>query len=271
MKRRVASWRFGEYGGSPAAALSPLDRHNGVVPLVRLGPDVWLRAPAALQPEIAAHVLGHPHGRSELNAFIEEAKRRPGVLLDVGAYKGFFALVFCAARADNIAILYEPARSALDVAVEAIAANGFSDRATTHVAALGAREATARVVTDATGYARFLNEPAAQGVEVPVLTIDQECARTGARPTVLKIDTEGAELDVLRGAAETLETGRPVVFLEIHLDLLEQRRATAHEVCRFLSRLGYRWFSTAGWRLPAFLIHQSPRAVHRVVARPDRR
>lgn len=50
----------------------------------------------------------------------------------------------------------------------------------------------------------------------PSLTIDDFVLALRLRPTLLKIDTEGAELAVLRGARATLEKYRPVVMLEIH-------------------------------------------------------
>jgi FkbM family methyltransferase len=53
-------------------------------------------------------------------------------------------------------------------------------------------------------------------VEVRVDTLDAFLARETMRPSVIKIDVEGAEIDVLRGATETLRTIRPTVLLEIH-------------------------------------------------------
>lgn len=41
-------------------------------------------------------------------------------------------------------------------------------------------------------------------------------AETHAPPTVVKIDTEGAEGDILRGASSVLRTHRPVLFVEMH-------------------------------------------------------
>lgn len=41
-------------------------------------------------------------------------------------------------------------------------------------------------------------------------------AETHAPPTVVKIDTEGAEGDVLRGATSVLRTHRPVLFVEMY-------------------------------------------------------
>jgi FkbM family methyltransferase len=50
----------------------------------------------------------------------------------------------------------------------------------------------------------------------PSLTIDDYVGEHRLRPTLIKIDTEGAELAVLRGARATLEEYRPAVMLEIH-------------------------------------------------------
>ncbi len=49
-------------------------------------------------------------------------------------------------------------------------------------------------------------------IDVEVSTLDVELA--GHTPTVLKIDVEGAELEVLKGAGELLERARPVVIFE---------------------------------------------------------
>ena len=54
-------------------------------------------------------------------------------------------------------------------------------------------------------------------------------------PSVLKIDVEGAEMEVLRGAEKLLETSRPVVLCEVIPD-------TAPEVTEFFHSRGYKLF-----------------------------
>jgi FkbM family methyltransferase len=68
-------------------------------------------------------------------------------------------------------------------------------------------------------------------VEVESSTIDVEVARHGLRPAVVKIDVEGLEAEVLRGAASVLEQ-RPAVLTEI----VEENVA---EVVPAMARLGY--------------------------------
>lgn len=53
-------------------------------------------------------------------------------------------------------------------------------------------------------------------------------------PDVIKIDVEGAELLVLRGASRTLTEYHPTLFVEIHGT---QQHA---ECCTFLAAKGYR-------------------------------
>lgn len=56
---------------------------------------------------------------------------------------------------------------------------------------------------------------------VPTVTVDSLVEQTGTLPDVLKIDVEGAEFAVLKGAANTLAKSKPSVLLETHSDVLQ--------------------------------------------------
>jgi FkbM family methyltransferase len=54
-------------------------------------------------------------------------------------------------------------------------------------------------------------------IEVPIRKLDDITAGGGLpRPDLLKIDVEGAEVDVLGGSVETLRTARPFLLVELH-------------------------------------------------------
>lgn len=72
------------------------------------------------------------------------------------------------------------------------------------------------------------------GLVVKSVTIDRLVfACEVPPPTHMKIDVEGAELEVLRGAAKTLATHRPGIFLATHGKELHRQS------CDFLRSLGY--------------------------------
>ena len=75
---------------------------------------------------------------------------------------------------------------------------------------------------------------------VPLVSLDDLWrARTVRLPDVLKIDVEGSELQVLRGATAVLRESMPVVIFEINDTLLEASGASRAEVGQFLTALGY--------------------------------
>jgi FkbM family methyltransferase len=53
---------------------------------------------------------------------------------------------------------------------------------------------------------------------VKLTSLDAWCARTGTKPDFIKIDVEGVEESVLRGARETMRELRPVIMLEVTHD-----------------------------------------------------
>lgn len=72
------------------------------------------------------------------------------------------------------------------------------------------------------------------GIEVETVSLDAFVeSGTGRSPDVMKIDVEGAELEVLKGASDVLASARPIIFLATHGD--DVHRAC----CSFLSDFGY--------------------------------
>jgi FkbM family methyltransferase len=157
----------------------------------------------------------------EYNAF--RAAVRPGMIaLDVGANVGAYALVlgqWVGPRGTVYA--FEPAPQAYDGLVGHIALNGLTDVVQPIAMAVGGSAATARLLVAGThGESRLGGHSELEGpsIDVSVTTIDDFCARHHLEPDFIKVDVEGAELDVLRGARETIRRrGRDLsLFVEMH-------------------------------------------------------
>lgn len=144
---------------------------------------------------------------------------RPTVL-DVGANVGFFAWRVAALRPHARILAFEPEagnHSRLQGLLGALGVGAETPRC-----ALGAAPGTATLylrnsVTHSLRADWHQELDAGEGTEaVEVTTVDLECARRGISAIdLLKIDTEGAEADVLAGAVEMLPHTRHVV-LEYH-------------------------------------------------------
>ncbi len=71
---------------------------------------------------------------------------------------------------------------------------------------------------------------------VPAISIDDYVRTSGIRPNFIKIDAESAELDILKGMAETLRTIRPALTLEtgdMDLEGVASTRDLIHFACSF--------------------------------------
>jgi len=103
------------------------------------------------------------------------------------------------------------------------------------------------VVEGSDDYCNSLRAPAGEVVTTPVpvevISIDEYIGQTGMAVNFLKIDVEGAELDVLRGGRQLLSgTKRPVVLAEVYDLRTKEWGYRAREIVGFLSQLGYEWF-----------------------------
>lgn len=77
------------------------------------------------------------------------------------------------------------------------------------------------------------------GEDVPVVTIDSFNLQ---RCHFIKVDVEGMETDVLRGATRTIERFKPVLYVE------NDKREKAEELVRHIDSIGYNMY----WHLPYY-------------------
>jgi FkbM family methyltransferase len=183
---------------------------------------------------------------------------RPGsTVYDIGANVGFFTVLLARLTGASGRIMaFEPAPEAVAALRHNLELNGFS-----HVvvmeAAVGAHDGTARLkVPELQVAARLVSEEVGGAISVPVLSLDAAAERCDLpAPSLVKIDAEGSEEDVLRGMSQLLARERPQVLCELH--------ATAREVIPFLEEAGYQWSFVE----PGILCGDEPWAVH-VLAEP---
>ncbi|SHJ53561.1 methyltransferase, FkbM family [Roseomonas rosea] len=171
------------------------------------------------------------------------ALHRPGALIDVGAHEGLLTLPLAALPGARV-IAFEPlaaARTALEAAAAghrniAIRQEALGDAAGRLDLAIPILDGTPQWqwASTAKSYeAHAGGRVAVRREPVPVVTLDS-LGLTDV--TAIKLDAEGAEYAILRGARQTLARCRPVLTLE-----LEERHAEgcSWAVPAFLDALGY--------------------------------
>jgi FkbM family methyltransferase len=141
-------------------------------------------------------------------------------VLDVGANVGAYTLLFATWVGDNGRVFaVEPAPDASEGLRTHVLMNGFDDRVTIVEAAASATVGSAPFALHPSGGASSLAlESVDSGTRILVATetIDNICKAHTLLPAVIKIDVEGAELDVLKGARNTLTLPGLHVFVELH-------------------------------------------------------
>jgi FkbM family methyltransferase len=169
--------------------------------------------------------------------------------LDAGAHWGIFSLAaFRYGGSVTRCVCVEPSPAATRVLKQNLLVNGVDDRASVVQAAAGPRDGFISMLTTGAGGADYFVVPADKRpdtVQVRQVDLSELCRSLQFEPTHLKIDVEGFEEEVLLGARKLLEQFRPVLFLELHGDLIRARGMDPANVLHLLSRLGYSKWSEA--------------------------
>jgi len=149
-------------------------------------------------------------------AFLSLVKR-DAVVFDIGANFGFYAML--AARAGAKVVAFEPFPDNSRNLSRHVDLNGLGDRIRIVPLAVFSRTGHIRLEistgASANRNTKMCADDAAPGIEVACTTLD-DFVDTTAPPAIIKLDVEGAESDVLRGADRVFRTIRPGLLCEVH-------------------------------------------------------
>lgn len=168
-----------------------------------------------------------------------EQHLNPGdTFVDIGANIGLHSVVASKlVGPKGQVVAFEPAAAARARLAGNLALNQISN-VTVHGSALGRAEGEAKLYNlDPTndGQATLAYAPNARSEHVKVQTLDS----LGLCPNVMKIDVEGAEMEVLSGGVNTLKYFRPVLFLECIDQYLRKFGSSSKDLFTFLRDHGY--------------------------------
>lgn len=192
---------------------------------------------------------GHPYEEGEWK-FLRRLLRPGDVIVDVGANQGFFTILasMCVGGA-GIVYAFEPTVSERRKLLRNLRVN-HCENVVVESVAVGATDGIGTLTSYGWHQGSFSSlRPAASDVvapgarlAVPVVTLDGWAAgRSVEHVRALKIDVEGGELDVLRGARAFLEH-RPIILCETQTQRTTQWGYAVEDLLAEVTAAGYIWF-----------------------------
>ncbi|MBU4377281.1 MAG: FkbM family methyltransferase [Candidatus Omnitrophica bacterium] len=155
------------------------------------------------------------------------------VCYDIGAHVGFYTLLFSRFTGKNgMVFSFEPNPINLSHLLKHLEVNKIRN---TKIFQCGAWNKSGIKGLSLNSSESSFAKTDRKELHVPVFKIDELVSGQYIMPPdIVKIDVEGAELEVLEGMEEQLRSGRPIIF--VALDSIEKREA----IFLFLQNLGYR-------------------------------
>jgi FkbM family methyltransferase len=258
-------------------SIDPVDRsftldEEGPNLICRIDEQICFAAPVSCRNDLA-HYTTSLEGRAEFAALVDVATSPGGVLFDIGAHCGLISSLWCAARAANHAFGFEPSPALVRRITEIRDLNQFGDRMQINQLGIGEAKSTASMLIDPVGGFvqsqhfdhTMWSKP--ESIEISIESIQGAAERLGVIPNVIKLDIEGFEYEAIKGSVGFLAEHRPVLFLELHLNYLEQRKLSPQNVVELLQQCGYAFFTYSGTELKAEDVYGTPLAICHVVAK----
>jgi FkbM family methyltransferase len=197
-------------------------------------------------------------GESHVQRWLSDQLKRGDVFFDVGAHHGWVSMWALSLVGDNgVVYSFEPSpvnvpilewhRKVNHFAQWTVVAKAVSneDAEARPFSLIDAGDSPMNSLTNGVPGMPLMDGRDIRNVSIQTVTLDRFCAEVGARPNLVKIDVEGAELMVLRGAGKLLGQVRPALILAVHPFWLPAGQSTA-QIVGLLKGYGYTLFDSNG-------------------------
>jgi FkbM family methyltransferase len=167
---------------------------------------------------------------------------RPGaVVFDVGANFGYYSLVIAASLDAACEVhAFEPNAKTYERLLRNIELNELGGAVRAYKLGLSDSEGTGRMVERVGNSGAASVETGVEDGDTQLTTLDAFCAAHAvSRVDFVKIDIEGFEERMLRGASETLRRHKPPMLVELNPSTLVRENSSAERVAELLSAYGY--------------------------------
>jgi FkbM family methyltransferase len=217
MFRHLRNWREVWAAYCAAQRLPPLQFRRGFVLHHGPGDD----------PILLLHTV---FARSEYRAL---ASGRLRYLVDIGANIGSVTLDLAWRDAHLKVDAYEPNPRTFDTLTRNVRENGLESRVRVFSDAVSNQDGMVMLWSGDSSVLSSVSAGAAVGgasVSVPTVSLDHAITRTGAGQIALKIDAEGAEVEMLESAAQATLAAIDEVALEYHDSIVPDARERCQAV-----------------------------------------
>lgn len=179
-------------------------------------------------------------------AFLKQ-QVKPGMhIIDIGAHIGLFS-----ASASQLTgptgkvVCFEPTPGTYAVLTETLRLNHCTNVTPVQAAVSHTPGEAVFYIGDAEGcnsnsLVKNKSEEELTAYPVKLVDIDSVVATYQLRPSLIKIDAEGAELDVLRGGLQTYKNFKPILILGLHPDFVKKKGDTMEQIWDVVEGAGYK-------------------------------
>lgn len=204
---------------------------------------------------------------SDLIQFLARALPDGGLFLDVGANIGLYSAGLWNLRGNMRGTAFEPIPSTEALLRATFQLNGvpFS----VERLAISDSRGSLKLSSYPDGLNNFWitdDDGKHPTTEVATISLDEWCGSDPQRiPAAIKIDVEGHELSVLRGARRILRTHRPAMVMECHAGAWDRLGVSRHELEAEINAIGYKRICDRAGRTTDF---HSPRGTFHMLGLP---
>ena len=136
--------------------------------------------------------------------------------LDIGANAGVYTIL-CGAVLDLEVVAFEPIPATYSRLLENIHLNYIDDKVVAINKGLSDQNGSLNFITNLDATNHVTTDSSIDSIEIPVVKLDDELKEVDFIPTVMKIDVEGFEFFVLKGADKLLSnTKLNVIIIELN-------------------------------------------------------